>query len=53
MTIEKAIDTVLWNYGRALLMNRKEEVIRNPVAWALYQTWKKADKEEKCTHTKK
>lgn len=52
MTIEKAIDSVLWNYGRALLMNRKEETIKDPVAWALHETWKKAE-EEKCTHTKK
>lgn len=39
MTPEKAI-RIFWEYfGKA----KGREYIKNPVAWALYQTWKEAD----------
>ena len=40
MTLEKALDLVKEEYERAL----KLDYVRNPLAWALYQVWKKADK---------
>ena len=41
MTIIRALEILLHNYGYA----SKCEWIRNPVAWALYETWKKAEQE--------
>lgn len=41
MTPEKAIKKFQEYYDRATKMS----FIRNPVAWALYQTWKDADRE--------
>lgn len=42
MKIEKAIHQLILEYERA----RKDEHIHNPVAYALYQVWRRADKEE-------
>ena len=39
MTLEKAIEILKAEYERAL----KLEWVHNPIAYALYQTWKKAD----------
>lgn len=39
MTIEKAIELLKDLYNDAL----NSSWIRNPVAWALYQTWMKAE----------
>jgi hypothetical protein len=39
MTIEKAIEMLRKEYERAQNM----ECVINPLAWALYQVWKKAD----------
>lgn len=53
MTIEKAMDQVLWHYGRAWLMNKKSPgTILNPLAWALYKTWEQAAEEEGPTKEK-
>ena len=41
MSIEKAVRLIKEEYERAKSM----EFVRNPIAWALYQVWKKADKE--------
>lgn len=40
MTLEDAIKLLEKEYERAQSM----EYVKNPIAWALYQTWKKADK---------
>lgn len=40
MTIEKAIRELMKEYEKA----KKLEWVRNPVAYALYQVWKMADK---------
>ena len=39
MELEKAIEILRAEYERAV----KLEWVHNPVAYALYQTWKKAD----------
>ena len=39
MTIEKAIKELMQEYEKA----KKNEWVRNPVAYALYQVWKRAD----------
>ena len=39
MTLKKAIELLESEYERA----KKLEYVRNPLAWALYQVWKKAD----------
>lgn len=41
MTLEKAIKMLEEEYERA----KKNEWVRNPLAYALYQVWKKADAE--------
>lgn len=41
MTIEQAI-TLLWKQYEK---SKKSPYIKNPLAWALYHTWKMADKE--------
>lgn len=43
MRIETAEKMLREEYERA----KKLEFVRNPVAWALYQVWKKADAEQK------
>ena len=43
MTTDKAFQQFLMYYNRAV----DNEVIFKPVAWALYQTWKWADANEK------
>ena len=40
MTLEEAIKLLNWYYERAKNM----EYVQNPLAWALYQVWKEADK---------
>ena len=40
MTLEDAIKLLKKDYERAQSM----EYVKNPIAWALYQTWKEADK---------
>jgi len=41
MTIESAIKALKENYLRALELNYEHpNYIRNPVAWALYRTWR-------------
>lgn len=54
MTIEKAIDQVLWFYENAILASKnvQEEPIRNPIEWALYKTWRMAIGEERTRVTK-
>ena len=42
MTIEKAIRLLVAEYEKAKKMDR----IRKPLAFALYQVWKKADREK-------
>ena len=42
MTLKKAINLLEKEYERA----KKLEWVRNPLAWALYQVWKKADVEK-------
>lgn len=49
MTFNKAMEMLVEEYTKAL----EKEWVYNPVAYALYQTWKEADKrdrigEEKC-----
>ena len=39
MTLEKAIKLLETEYERA----KKLEWVQNPLAWALYQVWKKVD----------
>lgn len=41
MTLERAISLLRKEYERA----RTLDYVRNPLAWALYQIWKKVDKE--------
>lgn len=43
MTIENAIKYLYKQYEEAKAM----EYIKKPLAWALYQTWRYVDKEEK------
>ena len=43
MTLEKAKALLDQEYERA----KKLEYVRNPLAFALYSVWKKADKEKK------
>ena len=45
MSIEKAIEILKHNYERAL----KIEYIHNPLAWALYKTWRFVDSKAKKT----
>lgn len=40
MTLEKAIDMLKKEYELA----KKQEYIRNPLAWAIYQVWRAADR---------
>lgn len=49
MTIEKAVVRLFEYWQKALVLNEEKNkvVIFDPVAWALYQTWKDADREEK------
>lgn len=42
MTLEKSIKLLEAEYERA----KKLEYIHNPLAWALYQVWKKADEKK-------
>lgn len=50
MTWKKAIVVFLKKYDYAVT----QEWIINKVAWALYQTWKEADKgEAECSHTQR
>lgn len=42
MTIEKAIQLLEAEYERA----KKMEFVQKPLAWALYQVWKKAGREK-------
>jgi len=51
MTLEEAIEILKKNYDKA----KQLKYINNPLAWALYQTWKEADRcgdmgEENDTH---
>lgn len=39
MTLEKAIEMLREEYERALKM----EYVKKPLAWALFQVWKKVD----------
>lgn len=43
MSLEKAIEILRAEYERAV----KLEWVHNPIAYALYQTWKKADERSK------
>lgn len=43
MKIETAIKLLLQEYERA----KKLEWVRDPVAWALHQVWRKADEKTK------
>lgn len=43
MTLEKAIKLIEAEYERAM----KLEYIKNPLAYALYQVWKMADREKR------
>ena len=43
MTIEQAIELLKKEYERAKNM----EYVQNPLAWALFQVWKEADKRGK------
>lgn len=40
MTLEQAYKVLQLNYQEAVSM---PNVVRNPVAWALYRTWREAD----------
>lgn len=42
MTLEKAIELIKTEFEKA----NKSEQIKNPLAYAIYQVWKKADKKE-------
>ena len=48
MTFEKAIKILITQLGEA----RRNTLIRKPLAWALYQTWKIVDAKEKERETK-
>lgn len=43
MTLEKAIELLKAEYERA----KKLEYVHKPLAWALFQVWKKVDAKEK------
>lgn len=43
MTLEQAIELLNWQYEKAQNM----EYVQNPLAWALHQVWKVADKEKR------
>ena len=43
MTLDRAIELLKQNYDRAI----NNPTVRNPVAWALYKTWRAADSKEK------
>ena len=43
MSFEKAIKILIAKLGEA----RRNNTIRKPIAWALYETWKIADEKEK------
>lgn len=43
MTFEKAVKILITKLGEA----RRNQGIRKPLAWALYQTWRMADEKEK------
>lgn len=40
---ESALFDLIQNYKKALNLMKEDEYIKNPVAWALYQTWRKYD----------
>lgn len=42
MTLDKAIELLRANYKTALNL----KWVRKPLAWALYQTWHEADKQQ-------
>ena len=42
MTLEKALYMIMKEYEQA----KKLPFVRNPLAYAIYKVWKKADKEE-------
>lgn len=46
MKLEKALEMVKEKYEQA----KKSEYVQNPVAWALYQVWKEADKQGRKDH---
>lgn len=46
MTLSKALELIVREYDKA----KKQEWIRNPLAWALYIVWKAADEEESNAH---
>lgn len=43
MTLGKAIELLCEEYGKALTL----EYVRDPLAYALYHTWKKVDERKK------
>lgn len=43
MTLDKAIEILKLNYDKAVT----NPTIYNPIAWALYKTWRAADSKEK------
>lgn len=44
MTLEKAIDLLKEKYEQA----KKLDFVKNPLAYALYQIWAKADTDASC-----
>lgn len=40
---ENALFDLVMNYKKALNLMKDNEYIKNPIAWALYQTWRKYD----------
>lgn len=48
ITLERAITMFCSNYGKALTST----YVRKPIAWALYETWKVVDREEKERYLK-
>lgn len=44
MRIETAVKKLFEYHQKALMMNVDKKVIQDPVAWALYQTWREADR---------
>ena len=43
---ENALFDLVQNYKKALKLMRENNYIKNPIAWALYQTWRKYDAEQ-------
>lgn len=46
MTLEKAIKMIEEEYERA----KKMDFVKKPIAYALYQVWKKADESKEAHH---